>query len=93
MTLPIPDLNRGGWNWEFRSFDAKLFEEPRSNFVNLQLFGTMDHGATSAMLVTSFRFTKGARQFQPRHEYQLSLKEYNNVVEWIQKYKTRKLSL
>jgi HJR/Mrr/RecB family endonuclease len=52
------------------------------------LFGTLiDHEATSGMLVTTSRFAKPAQQFQERHRYQLSLKDYGDVVTWILKHK------
>ncbi len=72
--------------------EAKHYHPNRPIQVGLvkQLFGTfVDHGANSAMLVTSSTFTKGAREFQSRHEYALSLREYGDVVDWIQKYKKR----
>jgi hypothetical protein len=53
------------------------------------LFGTLnDHSATSAMLVTTSRFAQPAKEFQERHKYQLSLKDYGDVASWILKYKT-----
>lgn len=54
-----------------------------------QLLGTyVDYGATSAMLVTSSHFTRGAKEFQARNKYQISLREYEDVVRWIRKYKS-----
>ena len=70
--------------------EAKHYSPDRPVQVGLvrQLYGTfVDHGANSAMLVTSSRFTKGAREFQSKHQYQISLKEYADIVTWIQKYK------
>lgn len=70
--------------------EAKRHNKNRPVGVSLvrSLFGTLkDHQATSAMLVTTSRFAPPARQFQQRHEYQLSLKDYNDVVSWILKYK------
>lgn len=55
-----------------------------------QLYGTLlDHGASSAMLVTSSHFTKGAKEFQSKHQYQLSLKEYADIIKWIQMYRKK----
>ena len=52
------------------------------------LYGTLcDYQANSAMLVTTSSFTSDAHEFQKKHRYQLSLKDYANVVEWIQRYK------
>jgi restriction system protein len=70
--------------------EAKRHNKNRPVGVSLvrSLFGTLaDHQATSAMLVTTSRFAPPAKQFQQRHEYQLSLKDYNDVVSWILKYK------
>lgn len=72
--------------------EAKHYDPRRPVQVGLvrQLYGTfVDHGANSAMLVTSSTFTKGAREFQAKHEYQLSLREYGDVVNWIRNYKTK----
>ena len=53
------------------------------------LYGTVkDHNATSGMLVTTSRFATPARQFQERHKYELSLKDYGDVVSWIMKHRT-----
>ncbi len=71
--------------------EAKHYRVDRPVQVSLvrQLFGTYaDFGATSAMLVTTSSFTRGAREFQTKHRYQISLKEYNDVVEWIRRYRT-----
>lgn len=73
--------------------EAKHYRPDRPVQVGLvkQLYGTfVDHGATNAMLVTSSRFTKGAKEFQSKHKYQITLKEYADLLDWIQKYKTRK---
>jgi len=72
--------------------ETKHYNPKRPIQVGLvrQLFGTyMDHGASSAMLVTSSRFTRGARQFQARHEYQIYLHEYEDIIDWIHKYKSK----
>lgn len=54
------------------------------------LLGTLyDHQATSAMLVTTSRFSDDAKELQNRHKYKLSLRDYADVVEWIKKYKTQ----
>lgn len=53
-----------------------------------QLYATFaQRKATSAMLITTSSFTKGAKDFQKDFEYNLSLKEYTDVVRWIQNYK------
>lgn len=66
--------------------EAKRYSPARPVQVGLvrQLYGTLhDHGATSAMLVTTSRFTRGANEFQERHQYQLALRDYGHVVDWI----------
>lgn len=55
-----------------------------------QLYGTLaDSDATSAMLVTTSSFRSGARDFQKRHPYRLELRDYDNIVEWIEGYRGR----
>ena len=52
-----------------------------------QLYGTLvDADATSAMLVTTSSFTSDARLFQQRHQYKLALRDYGDVVQWINNY-------
>ncbi len=70
--------------------EAKQHNRQRPVGVGLvrSLFGTLvDHKATSGMLVTTSRFAKPAQEFQERHKYQLSLKDYGDVVSWILQYK------
>jgi len=71
--------------------EAKRYTGTRAVDVSLvrSLFGTLvDHKATSGMLVTTSRFSKEAKAFQENHKYQLSLKDYGDVVSWLLKYKT-----
>ncbi len=70
--------------------EAKQHNKSRPVGVSLvrSLYGTLvDHQATSGMLVTTSRFAKPAQDFQQRHKYQLSLKDYSDVVSWLLKYK------
>ena len=54
-----------------------------------ELLGTyFHHKADKAMLVTSSYFSREAREFQQEHEYALSLKEYSDVVRWLQNHPT-----
>ncbi len=72
--------------------EAKHYNPSRPVQVGLvkQLYGTfIDEGANSAMLVTSSTFTKGAKEFQSKHEYQLSLRDYSDIIKWIQNYGTK----
>jgi HJR/Mrr/RecB family endonuclease/GTPase SAR1 family protein len=69
--------------------EAKHYREDRKVGVDLvrALYGTLWHKqASSAMLVTSSSFTKDAKEFQKQHEYQLSLRDYVDVVNWIIKF-------
>lgn len=70
--------------------EAKRYREDRKVGVDLvrSLYGTLyDHRASSAMLVTTSSFTAGAKEFQQRYEYQLALRDYGDIVQWIQNYK------
>lgn len=72
--------------------EAKHYREDRKIGVELvrTLYGTLcDYQANSAMMVTSSSFTKGAKEFQQKHEYQLTLREYSDIIEWIWKYGNR----
>jgi hypothetical protein len=70
--------------------EAKQHNKNRPVGVSLvrTLFGTLvDHQATTGMLVTTSRFSQDAKTFQERHQYQLSLKDYGDVVSWLLRYK------
>ena len=72
--------------------EAKHYREDRKIGVDLvrTLYGTLcDAQANSAMLVTSSSFTSDAKSFQQKHQYQLTLREYADVVEWIMKFGNR----
>ena len=69
--------------------EAKHYREDRKIGVDLvrTLYGTLcDAQANSAMLVTSSSFTSDAKEFQQKHKYQLTLRDYADVVTWILKY-------
>jgi restriction system protein len=69
--------------------EAKRYREDRKVGVELvrTLYGTLhDYQANSAMLVTTSSFSNDAQTFQQRHKYLLSLKDYTDVAEWIQRY-------
>ncbi len=73
--------------------EAKHYREDRKIGVELvrTLYGTLcDAQANSAMLVTSSSFTSDAKAFQQKHKYQLNLREYADVVDWILKFGTKK---
>jgi HJR/Mrr/RecB family endonuclease len=72
--------------------EAKKHRRDRKVGIDLvrTLYGTLcDYQANSAMLVTTSSFTPDAKEFQKKHQYQLSLKDYVNVVDWIKRYKAR----
>jgi HJR/Mrr/RecB family endonuclease len=69
--------------------EAKKYREDRKIGVDLvrTLYGTLcDAQANSAMLVTTSSFSKDAQKFQQKHQYQLSLRDYTDLVNWIMKY-------
>lgn len=73
--------------------EAKRYSPNRPVGVELvrTLYGTLCHEqANTAMLVTTSHFTAGAREFQQQHVFQIGLKEFGDVVTWIQKYKAGK---
>jgi len=45
-------------------------------------------GATHGMLVTTSSFTAPARELQAKHSYHLTLREYRDVLNWIERYGT-----
>lgn len=70
--------------------EAKKHRRDRPVGVELvrQLYGTLtDADASSAMLVTTSSFSKEAKAFQKRHQYKLALRDYTNVINWIEDYK------
>jgi restriction system protein len=70
--------------------EAKKHRRDRPVGVELvrQLYGTLtDADANSAMLVTTSSFSKEAKAFQKRHQYKLALRDYTNVIQWIEDYK------
>jgi len=69
--------------------EAKRYRADRPVDVSLvrALYGTLcDHQATSAMLVTTSRFSPDAQRFQNRHPHELTLRDQIDVARWIQKY-------
>jgi hypothetical protein len=72
--------------------EAKKYAADRPVGIELvrALYGVFcDQQANSALLVTTSRFTADAKEFQERHNYQLALREYLDVVEWVKKYRGR----
>lgn len=72
--------------------EAKRYRSDRKIGVELvrTLYGTLlDYQANSAMMVTSSSFSKDAHDFQKKHEYQLSLRDYTDLIGWIPNYGNR----
>jgi len=72
--------------------DAKKNRKDRTVGVGLirQLYGTLNHyKANSAMMVTTSTYSPFARSFQEEHKYELNLREYSDVVKWIDGYKQK----
>jgi HJR/Mrr/RecB family endonuclease len=73
--------------------EAKHYKAENKIGIDLvrALYGVLcDREANCAMMVTSSTFTSDAKQFQQRHQYTLSLRDYSDVVSWIQKYGTKR---
>jgi restriction system protein len=69
--------------------EAKRYRSDRTIGVELvrTLYGTLcDYQASSAMMVTTSTFSKDARSLQKKHEFQLTLHDYTDVVGWIMKH-------
>jgi restriction system protein len=69
--------------------EAKRYGQDHKVGVSLvrALYGTLcDYQANSGMLVTTSSFSKDAKEFQGKHQYQLKLREYADVASWIQRY-------
>jgi len=74
--------------------EAKRYGQDHKVGVSLvrALYGTLcDYQANSGMLVTTSSFSKDAKEFQERHEYQLKFRDYTDVASWIQRYGSRKV--
>lgn len=70
--------------------EAKRYRRDRQIGVELVrgLYGTLcDHRASSAMLVTTSSFSADAREFQRKHQWQLALRDYADVIGWLHRYR------
>lgn len=73
--------------------DAKKYKESHKIGVGMvrTLLGTLeDYHATSAMLATTSTYSPKAKAMQDKHQFRLSLKDYTDVVGWIQKFREKK---
>ncbi|HWL10219.1 MAG TPA: restriction endonuclease [Planctomicrobium sp.] len=69
--------------------EAKKYREDRKVGIGLvrSLYGVLtDEHANSAMMVTTSSFTTPAQNFQKKYQYRLQLREYGDVVEWLEGY-------
>jgi restriction system protein len=74
--------------------EAKRYGQRHKVGVSLvrALYGTLcDYQANSGMLVTTSSFSKDAKEFGGRHQYQLRLRDFTDVASWIQRYGNRKV--
>lgn len=70
--------------------EAKRYRRDRQVGVELVrgLYGTLyDHQASSAMLVTTSSFSADAHEFQKKHQWQLALRDYADVIGWLHRYR------
>jgi restriction system protein len=73
--------------------EAKKYRPDRTIGVQLvrTLYGTLvDEQANSAMIVTTSDYSLDARSFEAKHKWQLGLKNYTDLVGWIENYKKPK---
>lgn len=72
--------------WYLTLVEAKRYRADRPVGVDIvrEVYGTLcDEQANSAMVVTTSRFTPDAKMFEERHQFQIDLKDYEDVVTWI----------
>jgi len=51
------------------------------------VYGVVTHDrASHAMIATTSRFTREAKQFQDAIKYQMSLKDYHDIANWLRRY-------
>lgn len=69
--------------------ECKFYAPPNSvgvGYVRKLLGVKYDEGASKAILATTSTFTASARELQERHIYELELKDYAGVMEWVRLY-------
>lgn len=47
--------------------------------------------ASCGLIVTTSHFTRGAKEFAEKNKYQVSLRDYNNLVDWLKQYARSKI--
>jgi restriction system protein len=69
--------------------EAKRYRADRKIGVELvrTLYGILcDYQANSAMMVTTSSFSRDARMFGSKHQYQLALRDYADLTSWLRNY-------
>jgi restriction system protein len=69
--------------------DAKRYSKSHKIGVSMvrTLLGTLaDYQATCAMLATTSSYSRDAYAMQQKHKYKLSLKDFADIVSWIQRF-------
>ena len=70
--------------------DTKRYKKANLIGVEMvrQLHGTLiHHNATSAMLVTTSGYSRDSRKYEKQHAFQLFLREYADIIGWLNDYK------
>jgi len=73
--------------------DTKRYQKTNIIGVEMvrQLHGTViHHNATSGMLVTTSGYSRDSRKYEKDHEFQLFLKEYADIISWLNDYGKQK---
>ena len=71
--------------------ECKRYAETRPVGVEIvrSLYGvTANEHASCGLIVTTSHFTRGAKEFADKLRYQVSLRDYNDLVSWIKQYPT-----
>jgi len=69
--------------------DTKRYQKKNIIGVEMvrQLHGTViHHSATSGMFVTTSGYSKDSRKYEKDHQFQLFLKEYADIISWLNDY-------
>jgi hypothetical protein len=68
-------------------------ERPVGIDIVRALYGVaISERASCGLVVTTSHFTRGAKEFAEKNKYQLSLRDYNDLVKWLQGYPISKKS-
>ena len=69
--------------------DCKRYDSEKHVGVGMvrSLYGVAEQmGATKAMVATTSFFTRPAKEFQDKIKYRLALKDYNDLISWLEHY-------